>query len=65
MHPYHARLLDIYACLASACRVCARSGGIGLPALRRAALYGLLQAGAAEAMLAVGAHTLRVGIFFS
>ena len=59
MHPYHARCLDIYACLASACRVCARSGvGIGAKsgtvALRRAALYGLLQAGAAEAMLAVG-----------
>jgi hypothetical protein len=60
VHPYHARALDIYACLASACRVCARSGALDPPmasaAQRRAALYGLLQAGAAEAALAVGAH---------
>ena len=60
VHPYHGRLLDVYACLASACRVCARSGGAGPGALRRAALYGLLQAGAAEAMLAVGVPALCI-----
>ena len=52
-HPFHHRCLELYSCLASACRVCARLGA-GLVALRRATLYGLLQAAAAEAMLAVG-----------
>ena len=52
-HPLHQRCLELYSCLASACRVCARRGA-GVAALRRAALYGLLQAAAAEAMLAVG-----------
>ena len=52
-HPLHQRCLELYSCLASACRVCARRGA-GVAALRRAALYGLLQAAAVEAMLAVG-----------
>ncbi len=53
-HPFHHRCLELYSCLASACRVCAKTGASGA-ALRRAALYGLLQSAAAEAMLAVGA----------
>ena len=52
-HPFHHRCLELYSCLASACRVCAKTG-VGCAALRRAALYGLLQSAAAEAMLAVG-----------
>ena len=52
-HPLHQRCLELYSCLASACRVCARRGA-GVAALRRATLYGLLQAAAVEAMLAVG-----------
>lgn len=54
VHPYHYRCLDLYACLTSACRVCAKLGA-GRVALRRAAMYALLQAGAVEAVLAVGA----------
>lgn len=54
VHPYHYRCLGLYACLASACRVCAKLGA-GRVALRRAAMYTLLQAGAIEAVLAVGA----------
>ena len=53
-HPFHHRCLEVYSCLASACRVCAKTGA-GCAAMRRAALYGLLQSAAAEAMLAVGA----------
>ena len=52
-HPLHQRCLELYSCVASACRVCAGRGA-GVAALRRAALYGLLQAAAVEAMLAVG-----------
>ncbi|CAL5227795.1 g10818 [Coccomyxa viridis] len=54
-HPFHHRCLELYSCLASACRVCAKTGASGA-ALRRAALYGLLQSAAAEAMLAVGEY---------
>lgn len=57
VHPYHHRCLDVYACLASACRVCAKLG-MGAAAMRRAALFGLLQAGAAEAVLAAGMSTM-------
>ena len=53
-HPFHHHCLELYSCLTSACRVCAQKG-VGLAALRRAVLYGMLQAAAAEAMLAVGA----------
>ncbi len=52
-HPFHYRCLELYSCLTSACRVCAKTGG-GCAALHRAALYGLMQSAAAEAMLAVG-----------
>ena len=58
-HPLHQRCLELYSCLASACRVCARQGA-GVTALRRAALYGMLQAAAAEAMLAVGEPHLAI-----
>ena len=54
-HPFHHHCLELYSCLTSACRVCAKKG-MGLAALRRAVLYGMLQAAAAEAMLAVGAR---------
>lgn len=54
VHPYHYRCLDLYACLTSACRVCAKLGARRV-ALQSAAMYALLQAGAAEAVLAVGA----------
>jgi hypothetical protein len=53
VHPYHHRCLEFYSCLTSACRVCAKFG-MGAAALRRAALFGLLQAGAAEAVVAAG-----------
>ena len=53
-HPFHHRCLELYSCLASACRVCAKTGA-GCIALRQAALYGLMQSAGAEAMLAVGA----------
>lgn len=59
-HPFHHRCLGLYSCLASACRVCAKTGA-GCTALRRAALYGLLQSAAAEAMLAVGTNTHLLG----
>ncbi|CAL8462486.1 g2019 [Coccomyxa elongata] len=55
VHPYHYRCLDLYACLTSACRVCAKLGARRV-ALQRAAMYALLQAGAAEAVLAVGEY---------
>ncbi|BDA46351.1 probable histone-lysine N-methyltransferase SMYD3 at N-terminal half [Coccomyxa sp. Obi] len=55
VHPYHYRCLDLYACLTSTCRVCAKLGA-GRVALPRAAMYALLQAGAAEAVLAVGEY---------
>ena len=56
-HPYHYRCLALYACLVSACRVSAKLGA-GRVALLRAAMYTLLQAGAAEAVLAVGASAV-------
>ncbi|EIE23992.1 hypothetical protein COCSUDRAFT_62519 [Coccomyxa subellipsoidea C-169] len=54
-HPYHYRCLALYACLVSAYRVSAKLGA-GRVALLRAAMYTLLQAGAAEAVLAVGEY---------
>lgn len=56
VHPYHYCCLDLYGCLASACRVAGKRGR-GARALRWAALAGLLHAGATESLLAAGEHS--------